>query len=60
VAYTARRPGDQRGLSASSPPPSNNACHAVMPATGSAAACSWLTPAGFFAIAAAGAVVNSA
>ena len=44
----------------SSPPRSNSACHAVIPATGIAAACSWLTPAGFFAIAPGGAVANSA
>ena len=44
----------------SSPPRSNSACQAVSPATGIAAACSWLTPSGFFAITAAEAVANSA
>ena len=44
----------------SRPARSCSACHAVMPATGIAAACSWLMPAGFLAIILAGEVANSA
>src|SRR5438270_698198 len=45
---------------ASSPPRSNSACHAVRPATGIPAACSWVTPSGFRAIVSADAVAKSA
>jgi len=41
-------------------PRSNSACHAVSPATGLAAACSWLTPEGLCAITSTGAVAISA
>jgi len=45
---------------AARPPPSNSACHAVSPATGIAAACSWVIASGLRAIALAGEAVSSA